>query len=343
MKKIIKYIIIASILVVSIIMIFGCFRHDIENNSLNDDYPANSKSQIDNKPYSNNDENPLASDNRFYSEDNIPADADLKTDNEPKNDENSNIQEEADDNTSSSTSTTSNTDIVKNEYTPPKLTLEITEGPVILEDNSLCYYRIKAKVQGNPTPRLSFSKDDSNGAWGKNVAQVNLLVGESCELYVNAANTVGKTSASVSLTWDGGIINKGSTTIVADEVNPSNYLIEVSLSEQKVRVFYKDNLLKEVVCSSGAPQTPTPKGVFKISDKIKYSWLPQYDVGAYYFVRFFKSYLFHSTPFDKDGNLIEEDQKNLGKPVSHGCVRLDINEAKWLYETVPSGTMVKIY
>ena len=34
---------------------------------------------------------------------------------------------------------------------------------------------------------------------------------------------------------------------------------------------------------------------------------------------------------------------NLGKPVSHGCVRLDINDAKWLYEFVPSGTTVKIY
>lgn len=33
----------------------------------------------------------------------------------------------------------------------------------------------------------------------------------------------------------------------------------------------------------------------------------------------------------------------LGKQVSHGCVRLDINNAKWLYDNIPNGTKVVIY
>ncbi|MCE5330422.1 L,D-transpeptidase family protein [bacterium] len=343
MKKIIKHIFIINILIILMLSVSGCSEYGLDSQNLNNNNSSGGiENSSGNKPDSNTSGNSATSGSQIKGEDNNSDSTGSKTDNELNNNEAANTQKQ-DNESSSTTSTTLNTIQNTNENTPPKLILEITEGPVILEDNSLCYYRIKAKVKGNPAPQISFSKDDSNGAWGKNISQVNLLAGESYELHVKAENTSGKASASVSLTWNGGTINKGSTSIVADEANPSNYFIEVSLNEQKVRVFYKNNLLKEIICSSGAPQSPTPKGIFKISDKIKYSWLPEYDVGAYYFVRFFNSYLFHSTPFDKKGNLIEEDQQNLGKPVSHGCVRLDLNEAKWLYETVPSGTQVKVY
>jgi lipoprotein-anchoring transpeptidase ErfK/SrfK len=227
--------------------------------------------------------------------------------------------------------------------TLPVLSLEIVEGPVVLEDSSLCYYRIKANVKGSPFPTVLFSKDDSNGAWGSNIVQVNLAPDETYELTVKASNSSGQANASAILNWQAGSIQTGQTNIVSDEANPGNYFIEVSLTEQKVRVFYKNSLLKEMICSTGAPLTPTPKGTFITSDKIKYAWLTKYNVGAYYFVRFYGPYLFHSTPFDKEGNLIETEQQNLGKPVSHGCVRLDLNEEKWLYETVPSGVAVKVY
>jgi len=230
-----------------------------------------------------------------------------------------------------------------NTTAPPQLLLEVIEGPVVLEDSSLCYYRIKATVKGSPRPKINFSKDDSSGAWGENIVQINLTPDETFELTVKASNSSGQASSSIILSWKESIIKTGQTKIISDEANPANYLIEVNLIEQKVIVFYKGALLKELVCSSGAPATPTPKGTYKTSDKIKYAWLPQYDVGAYYFVRFYGSYLFHSTPYDKQGNLIEKELQNLGTPVSHGCIRTDINDAKWLYETVPSGATVKIY
>jgi len=320
----------------------GCTRND-----LNAEKPGSSNSLVNVENSSDNKSNTTIIENQetSSSQDNKEGKNSNYSGSE-KNDISNNGTEKAqgqDNESSSTTSTELISDQNVNESRPPVLVLEIIEGPVILEDNSLCYYRIKAKVSGNPAPKISFSKDDSNGAWGENISQVNLLPDESYELYADAINTSGKASASVSLTWNGGTINKGSTTITADEANPANYFIEVSLNEQKVKVFYKNSLLREIVCSSGSPESPTPKGTFKTSDKIKYSWLSKYGVGAYYFVRFFNAYLFHSTPFDKNGNLIEAEQQNLGKPVSHGCVRLDLNEAKWLYETVPSGVTVKIY
>ena len=29
--------------------------------------------------------------------------------------------------------------------------------------------------------------------------------------------------------------------------------------------------------------------------------------------------------------------------LSHGCVRMDINNAKWIYDTIPSGSTVVVY
>ncbi|MFQ9071670.1 MAG: L,D-transpeptidase [Faecalibacillus faecis] len=32
-----------------------------------------------------------------------------------------------------------------------------------------------------------------------------------------------------------------------------------------------------------------------------------------------------------------------GIPLSHGCVRLEIQYAKWIYDNIPSGTKVVVY
>jgi len=347
--KIFKNILILSIIFILILVFSGCVSHASNNKNLKENI---SKSVTDNNtitnPESDNNQNFSNSDN-----------ANNKSNTDDSNSANSVKKNNADDNNSNNNNSSDNVnqenngtslsknilEIFKNTINimPPKILIEVIEGPVVLEDNSVCYYRIKAKVSGKPAPQIYFSKDDSNGAWGKDISQVNLLPRENYQLTIKATNSSGQANASIDLSWEGYNINKSSTIITVDEVNPDNYLIEVSLNEQKVRVFYKKELIKEMVCSSGDALSQTPKGTFKTSDKIKYSWLPEYNAGAYYFVRFFGSYLFHSTPVDKDGNTIESEQINLGKPVSHGCVRLDINDAKWLYEFVPSGTTVKIY
>jgi len=84
----------------------------------------------------------------------------------------------------------------------PTLRLVVYEGPVAVQDSDMCYYRIKAIVTGKPYPAINFSKDDSNGAWGKNIAQVNLKNNESYNLVVTATNSAGTVTKSVELTWN---------------------------------------------------------------------------------------------------------------------------------------------
>lgn len=128
-----------------------------------------------------------------------------------------------------------------------------------------------------------------------------------------------------------------------DYSDSENFRIEVDLGRQMVTVFYKDDMLREMICSGGAPESPTPPGEFVTSQKIPKAFIERFDVGAYYWIRFFEDYLIHSVPFDENWEMIIEEFEKLGSPASHGCIRLKLEEAKWLYETLPLGVKVLIY
>ena len=55
-------------------------------------------------------------------------------------------------------------------------------------------------------------------------------------------------------------------------------------------------------------------------------------------------YMFHSVCFEKKGDLlpIPEEVAALGSKASLGCVRLSVEDAMWLYNAVPDGTLVTI-
>ena len=134
-----------------------------------------------------------------------------------------------------------------------------------------------------------------------------------------------------------------SVTRNIDYSDSANFRIEVDLPRQRLIVFYSDEVLKEFICSGGTPGDDTPLGEYTTIEKIEYSWVERYNVGAYYWVRFFGNYLIHSVPFDENGEMIVEEFEKLGQPASHGCIRLRLEEAKWLYDTLPLGVKVIIY
>lgn len=110
----------------------------------------------------------------------------------------------------------------------------------------------------------------------------------------------------------------------------------------EVFVYRGDDLVRRMAASGGRPGYETPGGVFRIQNRGYHFFSQKYGEGAYYWVRIFGNYLFHSLPVDVHGQVIEEEAKKLGCPASHGCIRLDFPDAKWLYETVPDGTLVVI-
>ena len=127
-----------------------------------------------------------------------------------------------------------------------------------------------------------------------------------------------------------------------DIASGTNYFILVNTSKQKTYVYTgsknKWSLTKEFLCSTGINGSETPKGTFIVQNKGDWFYTDKYGQGAKYWVGFKGNYLFHSLPFDKDKKKIVDT--TLGKPASHGCIRLKVEESKWIYDNVPIGSKV---
>lgn len=119
--------------------------------------------------------------------------------------------------------------------------------------------------------------------------------------------------------------------------------VEVNLNEQEVYVYDAQNrMVENFVCSSGIAGDDTPTGEYKVKERGYSFYSDKYQEGAYYWVQFMGNYLFHSVPFDKNQVIEENEVKKLGTKASHGCVRLSIQDAKWMYDNIPRNTLVNI-
>jgi len=123
----------------------------------------------------------------------------------------------------------------------------------------------------------------------------------------------------------------------------TNYYMVIDIKSQRVNVFngYKDHwkLIRSMPCATGKPETPTVKGFFSVGDKGDMFRAGDNTICKYY-TRFYGNYLFHTVLLDNQGNI---QDPTLGTPASHGCVRLAIEDAKYIYYNIPFGTSVWSY
>ncbi|NEZ48013.1 L,D-transpeptidase [Clostridium niameyense] len=143
-----------------------------------------------------------------------------------------------------------------------------------------------------------------------------------------------------------GWIKKNKDNIKGFSYKNTEYKIDVDLIDQMVNVYKNDKIIKKINCSTGLvgnQDTETPVGMFYIMDKGKYFYSNKYNQGGRYYIKFFANYLIHSIPLDKNGNIIEEEKDKLGFPASHGCIRVSIDDAKWLYNNVPKKSLIFIH
>ncbi|MGB9887444.1 MAG: L,D-transpeptidase [Moorellales bacterium] len=137
-----------------------------------------------------------------------------------------------------------------------------------------------------------------------------------------------------------------SSSASAPSTSPApEYRVEVSLAEQRVRIYRDGQLIREMIASTGTPDQPTPTGRFRLQNRGEWFYSEKYQQGARWWVSFqgWGRYLFHSVPMDAKQQIIPEEAAKLGQPASHGCVRLSLEDARWFYETLPEGTPVEIH
>lgn len=122
--------------------------------------------------------------------------------------------------------------------------------------------------------------------------------------------------------------------------------IKVSIAKQRVYIkTSKHKTLYTMVCSTGKKSSPTPTGTYHIQNRGTHFYNAGSKEGANYWTSFkyWGTYLFHSVPVNAHGKYIVSEAHKLGKRASHGCVRLSVADAHWIYSHVPAGMKVVIH
>lgn len=129
------------------------------------------------------------------------------------------------------------------------------------------------------------------------------------------------------------------------------YKLGIDLSEQRVYAYAWDGSgynkqVQKFKCSTGMDGYETPVGVYQSGGRVTYDewyYFKQYNCYAKYAYRIVGGILFHSVLYNSNKKgPTKSSVRNLGRRVSHGCVRLAEEDAKWIFDNCPEGTTVVI-
>lgn len=131
-------------------------------------------------------------------------------------------------------------------------------------------------------------------------------------------------------------------------IRPSNdtYELVVDYTNQCVYAFSKDEdgerqLERVMMCTTGGNGHWTPEGEYEMgSDYKRFGFFPSFNCYAQYWSQMWGSFYFHSILYsDRDASTYTmSSYRNLGTPGSHGCIRLLVPDARWIYENCAPGT-----
>jgi lipoprotein-anchoring transpeptidase ErfK/SrfK len=111
--------------------------------------------------------------------------------------------------------------------------------------------------------------------------------------------------------------------------------IQIDLKNQRLIAWEGGNQVYALVISTGKNATPTRPGIFTIQTKFPKRRMrgANYDVPNVPYVMFYEgNYAIHGAYW----------HRRFGTPVSHGCVNVAVNHARWLFDWASVGTPVVI-
>ena len=222
-----------------------------------------------------------------------------------------------------------------------------------------------------PTPDLTYQGKLRNGDTG---ARVRLLQERLDALGFFEGNITNgfyaRTTAAVKafqkhndLKVDGVVGEETWTTLFSDQAVPASatpvppkppeYSLEVDVVNQVTKVYKRDEngdftvLDRCFLCSTGTKAFPSTLGTFTLTERrALWASFPKWGNGtAQYWTQINESIAFHSVIYeDYDATKLNTSSfRKLGSRASHGCIRLTLPDARWIYNNCGPGTQVWIH
>jgi len=126
-----------------------------------------------------------------------------------------------------------------------------------------------------------------------------------------------------------------------------NKRIVISLSKQTVQVYENGQLKWDWTGSTGLPDSPTSPGVFQVQSHEEMAYAANWDLYMPWFMGIYRPVPgqefmngFHGFPSRDRRQLLWT--RNLGRPVTYGCILLSTENAKLLYDWAEVGVVVEI-
>ncbi len=143
----------------------------------------------------------------------------------------------------------------------------------------------------------------------------------------------------------------GSTLVIPskDELLPLpvvfNKRILISIKKQRLWVYQDGKLVSEHLISTGIDRSPTQPGVFQIQTHEKNAYASVWNLHMPNFLGIYEAWPgfmngIHGLPTLANGQRLWANI--LGKPASYGCIILNLQDAKWLYDWAEAGVVVEI-
>ena len=221
---------------------------------------------------------------------------------------------------------------------------------------------------------VTFSKKLKNGSSGKLVKQMQERLTElgyyegpvsgNFQKYTTRAikklqtqNGLDSTGEVDETTWnlifnDSHVVLPDATPRPTPEPTPIPFHIVVDVANQVTSVYGRDEngeytvVVRQMLCSTGKKATPSDVGDWVLNGRhatwcIFPKWGNSY---ARYWTRINGSIAFHSPIYTAVSNSAMKisSYNMLGKRASHGCIRLAVWDAKWIYDNIGAGTVVSI-
>ena len=170
-------------------------------------------------------------------------------------------------------------------------------------------------------------------------------------------NGLEQTGVVDETTWnlifnDSHIVLPNATPKPTPEPTPVPFHIVVDVANQITSVYGRDENgeytvpVRQMLCSTGMKATPSDVGDWVLNGRhatwcIFPKWGNSY---ARYWTRINGSIAFHSPIYTAVSNSAMKigSYNKLGQRASHGCIRLAVWDAKWIYDNIGKGTVVSI-